>query len=107
MKAIDFACRLLQALSHESHSDTMQRALLGLAAGLETAADIAYCLGMNTSATTTALRKLEAEQLVRSVNSSWCVYRLTPSGKALVASIFSFLPAPPPKHEKKTPPHHH
>ncbi len=106
MKAIDFACRLLQSLSREQHSDISQRALLGLAAGLETAADIAYCLGMNTSATTTALRKLEAEQLVRSVHSNWSVYRLTPTGKALVASIFSFLPSPPPKHEKKTPPHH-
>ena len=107
MKAIDFACRLLHALSREAHSESMQRVLLGLAAGLETAADIAYCLGMNTSVATTCLRKLQKEQLVSSVNSSWSVYRLTAAGKELVASIFSFLPTPPPKHEKKTPPYHH
>ncbi len=107
MKAIDFACRLLRALSTEEHSDSMQRVLLGLAAGLETAPDISYCLGMNTGVATTCLRKLQREELVNAVSGSTCIYRLSPRGKKLVASIFSFLPTPPSKHaQKKTPLHH-
>ena len=94
MKAIDFACRLLHALSAEPHSESMQRVLLGLAAGLETSADIAHELGLSPSTCTICLRRLKAEELVTDICGDWCYYRLTAKGKQLVAGIFSFLPAP-------------
>ncbi|MBE6419245.1 MAG: hypothetical protein E7031_03865 [Akkermansiaceae bacterium] len=94
MKAIDFACRLLRSLSEEPHTESMQRVLLGLAAGLETSADIAGTLGLTVSTCTICLRRLKAEELVTDICGDWCYYRLTAKGKQLVASIFSFLPAP-------------
>lgn len=94
MKAIDFACRLLLALSQEPHSDIMQRILLGLAAGLETSEDIGNCLGINTGACTIALRRLHAEDLVTNISGKQTFYRLTDQGKMVVAKIFSFLPPP-------------
>ena len=93
MKAIDFACHLLKNLSDEPHTETMQRVLLGLAAGLECSADIARHLGLTTSTCTVCLRRLKAEELVTDICGDWCYYRLTGKGKQLVASIFSFLPA--------------
>lgn len=94
MKAIDFACHLLYSLSEEPHTDSMQRVLIGLAAGLETSADIARNLGLTTSTCTICLRRLKSEDLVVDVCGDWCYYRLTAKGKQLVAGIFSFLPAP-------------
>ncbi len=96
MKAIDFACHLLHALNEEPHTESMQRVLIGLAAGLETSADIARCLGLTTSTCTICLRRLKAEELVADICGDWCYYRLTAKGKKLVAEIFSFLPAPHP-----------
>lgn len=93
MKAIDFACHLLYALSEDPHSESMQRVLIGLAAGLETSADIARNLGLTTGTCTICLRRLKAEDLVADVCGDWCYYRLTAKGKELVAKIFSFLPA--------------
>ncbi len=105
MKAIDFACRLLLSLSQEPHSDIMQRILLGLAAGLETSEDISKCLGINSGACTTGLRRLKAEKLVTDVCGDWSYYRLTEQGKAVIIKIFSFLPPSPlNKHEKETSP---
>lgn len=94
MKAIDFACRLLHALSAEPHSESMQRVLLGLAAGLETSADIAHELGLSPSTCTICLRRLKQEGLVTDICGDWCIYRLTPQGKKTVAGIFSFMPHP-------------
>lgn len=94
MKAIDFTCRLLKALSEEAHSETMQRVLMGLAAGLESSCDIAQCLGLSAGTCTVCLRKLKAEGLVTDICGDWCYYRLTTKGKNLIADIFSFLPQP-------------
>lgn len=94
MKAIDFACRLLRALADEPHSESMQRVLLGLAAGLETAADIAHQTGLTPGTCTACLRRLKQEGLVADICGDWCIYRLTQQGKKAVAGIFSFMPRP-------------
>lgn len=93
MKAIDFACHLLKNLAEEPHTETVQRVLLGLAAGLECSTDIARHLGLTPSTCTVCLRRLKAEELVTDICGDWCYYRLTGKGKQLVASILSFLPA--------------
>lgn len=94
MKAIDFACKLLKALSTETHSPIAQRVLLAVAAGLECNIDIAQFMGLPLGGCTITLHRLANEGLLTCIRGEYKYYRLTPKGKQLVADIFSFLPRP-------------
>ena len=93
MRAIDFACRLLDSLSKEPHSLTSQSILLGLAAGLETSEDISSFLNISRSTCTISLQRLKNEDLVTDIRGCQIFYRLTPQGKSLVAHLLSFMPS--------------
>ncbi len=92
MKAIDFACRLLARLAEDSLPLPTQQVLLAVAAGLETAPDIARFTGLSSSSCSGILRSLAHKAIINRVNGNHVIYQLAPSGRKLVRQYFSFMP---------------
>ncbi len=92
MQAIDFACRLLARLGEDELPLPSQQVLLAVAAGLETAPDIARFTGLSSSSSSGVLRSLAHKGYLSRVGGSQAVYLLAPAGKERVRQYFSFLP---------------
>ena len=93
MNAIDFAVRLERKLLQMPHPRNESLALIGIAAGLHTAHDIAVNYGLTQGPITVALKRLSNKWLVlerHKDNEPWWV--LTEEGKKQVALMLSFLP---------------
>lgn len=94
MQAIDFATRLAASLLTTPASLAESAVLFALAAGLDTADDIAHTIGLSAAATRTHLHKLTQRSLTES--ASWTadgtpIYRLSHTGRDLIRTTLSFL----------------
>ena len=96
MQAIDFGTRFIKAVIKSELPYYQAGCLLAIAAGLDTAYDIANFYDMpNTRTINPSLKSLaKAGYLVATPDdfAGIDIYRLSDSGKALVKKMFSFLP---------------
>lgn len=96
MTAIDFATHLAKAFLTAELSQHESATLIAIAAGLDTARDIARFLDQSTTAIHSAIAKLTKRKLIHP--ATWLddgtpVYRLTPEGKdTLRTHFFSAIP---------------
>ena len=96
MQAIDFATRFFKSVIKHDLTHNQMGALLGVAAGLDTAYDIAsFYEQENVSIIKTALNKLVKRGLLTVTIDDFAgvdEYHLADEGKELVKSLFLFLP---------------
>lgn len=93
MNAIDFAVRLERNLLQMPHPRNESLALIGIAAGLHTAHDIAVNYGLTQGIMTTALKRLANKYLViKRLKNGEPYWVLSDDGKQQVALLLSFLP---------------
>lgn len=100
MKAIDFSCHLLAGLNDLTGATTgltlfELKLLIGIAAGLHYSEDLARVLHLHTGSTTISLERLLRSGYACAFTADsapdYVGYKLTASGKEIIAKLFSFL----------------